>query len=701
MATIKSAIQLTDGMSPVLKNMTNALNTVINSFESMQKVSSNAINVNSLQGAREELSKVENEFTRIEENIKDASNKQKQFNEDMRNGGSAADSLGSKIKSIASGLLGFAAVRKGISFISGSMDLNNIQTNAENQLKVTLKNMGAVSGAYDEIKKKASEIQQNGIYGDESLIAGAAEFATYMKDTDAIKKMMDTLANYSIGMSGGGELDTQAIVNYATNLGKITNGAFDAMTKKGFTFTDAQKAVINGTAKESEYVEVLGEKYKDMTQDMRAATVISEVIGESWSGLYDKMSNTPQGAIISFKNAWGDVREEVGKVASIGIMDFFNSIRDSLPTIKEMCMSFATAVSWIASRLGDVISIAADVVEFFKSHWSIIEPIVLGVATAFILYKGAMLAAAAITAIQTAATFALTVAQHGLNAAMAASPLTWVLMIIVAIVAAVVAVCQAIANATGVAKSFFGVITGGINVALTAMKNLFFTYCNIVLGIWNGFWACCDNIGIAFHNAIQGVKSLFYSLLSTALNVVAGICKALNKLPFIEFDYSGITNKAEDYARKADEAQKGKKEYVDIKEAFDKGMSTFETFKDGWAKEAWDSGSKWGDGVVDSVKSMFEVKGLDTNDDLKNNTGQIAEDTAAMKNSMDALEDSLEYMVDIAEREAINRYTTAEIKVDMTNNNSINNSMDIDGVVDALSTKVYEAMLVSAEGVHY
>ncbi len=701
MATIKSAIQLTDGMSPVLKNMTNALNTVINSFESMQKLSSNAINVNSLQSAREELRKVESEFGRIEENIRDASNNQKQFNQDIRNGGSAADGLGSKIKNIASGLLGFAAVKKGISFISGSMDLNNIQTNAENQLKVTLKNMGAVSGAYDEIKQKASEIQEKGIYGDESLIAGAAEFATYMKDTDAIKKMMDTLADYSIGMSGGGELDTQAIVNYATNLGKITNGAFDAMTKKGFTFTDAQKAVINGTAKESEYVEVLGEKYKDMTQDMRAATVISEVIGESWSGLYDKMSNTPQGAIISFKNAWGDVREEVGKVASIGIMDFFNSIRDSLPTIKEMCMSFATAVSWIASRLGDVISIAADVVEFFKSHWSIIEPIVLGVATAFILYKGAMLAAAAITAIQTAATFALTVAQHGLNAAMAASPLTWVLMIIVAIVAAVVAVCQAIANATGAAKSFFGVLVGGLNVAWVATRDFVLECCNYLIGIWDVFCALCGNIGIAFYNAIQGVKSLFYSLLATALEVVAGICKALNKLPFIEFNYSGITNKANEYAKKAAEANNNKQEYIGIVDAWTKGKNTFDTFKDGWAKEAWDSGSKWGDGVVDSVKSMFEVKGLDTNDDLNYNTGKTAENTAAMKDSMDALEDSLEYMVDIAEREAINRYTTAEIKVDMTNNNSINNSMDIDGIVDALSDKVYEAMLVSAEGVHY
>ena len=157
---------------------------------------------------------------------------------------------------------------------------------------VAVDNSQAIS-AYDAITAKASEIQGRGIYGDEAMIAGAAEFATYFSDAEAIMSMMDTLSNYAMGMTGGGAIDATAMVDYATNLGKIMTGAYDAMTKKGFEFTDAQKAVIEGTATHAQYVEALGEDYQSMSEDMRAATVINSIIAESWDGLYEAMSNTP------------------------------------------------------------------------------------------------------------------------------------------------------------------------------------------------------------------------------------------------------------------------------------------------------------------------------------------------------------------------------------------------------------------------
>ena len=88
--------------------------------------------------------------------------------------------------------------------------------------------------AFDAIAAKASEIQGRGIYGDEAMLAGAAELATYFSDTEAIISMMDTLANYSMGMSGGGAVDSKAMVDYATGIGKLMTGSYGAMTKKGF-----------------------------------------------------------------------------------------------------------------------------------------------------------------------------------------------------------------------------------------------------------------------------------------------------------------------------------------------------------------------------------------------------------------------------------------------------------------------------------
>lgn len=722
MATIKSAIQLYDGVSPALKSMNKALNTVLSSFEAMQEASSNSVDTSAIKSARNELAKVETTLDGVEANIKDADAKQKQFNQEIANGSSACDNLGSKIKNVVSAFVGLAAVKKSISWISEAMDLSAVQTNAQNQLKVTLNNMGAAEDAYDKLLAKASNIQSKGIYGDEAMIGAAAEFATYMTDTDAIESMMDTLSNYAMGMSGGGEIGTEEMVQYATNLGKIMTGAYDAMTKKGFEFTDAQKAVIEGSATEAQYIEALGEDYKSMSEDMRAATVINNIIGESWDGLYDSMSDTPEGAIISLKNAWGDIKEMVGNRVVPGVMKFFNALEANLPTAQTLALKFADAVSWIADKLAIVIDWASKVAGFFQDNWGIIEPIIMGIVAALVLYNTVSAISAAVTAahsiamgvkaaadaMATGTTFAATAAQYGFNAALMACPITWIVLAVIALVAAIVAVCNWIAKTTGVAQTGFGVITGGIAVVGATFKNLGLLVANIALGIWEAIGACCSNIGTAFHNVISSVQSWWYNLLSTALTVVAGICEALNKLPFVDFDYSGITSKADAYAAKASEAAGNKESYKSVSDAFSKGFNTYDAFGDGWASDAFQSGAAWGDGVVDKVKGMFstgdsELDAYNTAslmDNLASSSADTAGNTAAMKDSMDTLEDSLEYMVDIAEREAINRFTTAEIKVDMTNNNNISSDMDIDGVCDALSSKIYEAMLVSAEGVH-
>mgnify|MGYP006992792112 CR=1 FL=1 len=122
----------------------------------------------------------------------------------------------------------------------------------------------------------------------------------------------------------------------------------------------------------------------------------------------------------------------------------------------------------------------------------------------------------------------------------------------------------------------------------------------------------------AFHNAISSVQAWWYDLLSDALYVIEGICEALNKLPFVEFDYSGISSAAEDYAAKAADAAGNKEDYKDIGDAFDKGFNTFDTFQDGWINDAFDAGAAWGDGIADTV-SNFNLSDLfGTNDNIPN-----------------------------------------------------------------------------------
>ena len=247
-------------------------------------------------------------------------------------------------------------------------------------------------------------------------------------------------------------------------------------------------------------------------------------------------------------------------------------------------------------------------------------------------------------------------------------------------------------------------------------RNLHITF---ALGIGNAIAALASNMMTAFHNAICSVQSWFYNLLSTALSVIEGICSALNKLPFVEFDYSGISSAADDYAAKASEAAGNKEDYQSISDAFNEGFTTFDAFQDGWASDAFNAGAAWGDGIADKVSnfSLSDVFGQTDipnvgdytsgfNDAIANSgvgdsIGNIDDNTGKIKDSLDVTEEDLKYLRDIAEQEAINRFTTAEINVDMSGmQNTVNSGDDIDGFMTKLTDSVNEAVDNMTEGVH-
>ena len=393
---------------------------------------------------------------------------------------------------------------------------------------------------------------------------------------------------------------------------------------------------------------------------------------------------------------------------------------------------FSTVVDGALNALATITALASGILDVFVNigsavvdNWSVIEPIAWGLVAALVAYNavalitqainGAVALSAGVKAaaemMSTGATFAATAAQYGLNAALLACPITWIVVGVIALVAGIIALCNWIAKTTGVAATGFGVITGGINVAIQAVWNAMLVVANVAIGIWNALGACCSNIGTAFHNVISNVQGWFYGLLSTALTVVEGICAALNKLPFVEFDYSGISAKADEYAAKSAEAYGSVEEYQNIGDAFTKGYNTFDTFTDGWASDAFKAGASWGDGVVDKVSSFFDFGGGGTSgtdlgsgfdlSSIADNTGLTADNTGKTADALAVTEEQLEYLRDIAERDAINRFTTAEVKIDMTGmTNRIDGSADLDGVISQLTEGFTEALVTAAEGVH-
>lgn len=721
MGTIRSQMALNDGMSAVLKKITRSLDTTISAFEEMQKASGKSMDTKLLKSAHTMLAQCNDEIDQMADEYERAQKQQQRLNDSIDKGTASAGGLLKKIAGIAGAYMSLNAV-KGL--VTDSMGLADTQIGVQTQLKTVTRNMGT-GDYYDQILQKASDIQGRGMYGDEAMIAGAGELATYFTDGDAILSMMDTLTNYAAGMSGGGEVDSKAMTDYATGLGKIMVGSFDAMAQKGFEFTDVQKKIIEGTATEKQIAEELGDEYVNLSNDMQAAAVIGSVIDEGWSGLYDAMSQTPEGQIIQFKNTLGDLKETIGAGLYPAVLNFMSLFQENLPQIQEFSDLFVQGIGRIINFLTQAANKALEFASTVQDNWSIIEPIVLGIVaalTAYAIISGIVAAVngahalsegvkAAAQMMATGATLAETAAQHGLNAALLACPITWIVVGVIALVAAIAAVCSWIAKTTGIAATGFGVITGGINVAIQAVWNAMLVVANVAIGIWNALSACCSNIGTAFHNVIANVQGWFYGLLSTVLTVVSGICAALNKLPFVSFDYSGITAAAEEYAGKSAEAYGSVEEYTNVGDAFKSGMGTFDTFKDGWASDAFAAGSAWGDGVADKVSGLFDYEAgtiddfvTDTGyamDGIGSDTADIADSTGGMEKSLDVSNEQLQYLRDIAERDAINRFTTAEVKIDMTGmNNRIEGSADLDGVISQLTDGFAEALVTAAEGVH-
>lgn len=606
-----------------------------------------------------------------------------------------------------------------------TVDGNTITAN------VAVDNSQAIS-AYDAITAKASEIQGRGIYGDEAMIAGAAEFATYFSDAEAIMSMMDTLSNYAMGMTGGGAIDATAMVDYATNLGKIMTGAYDAMTKKGFEFTDAQKAVIEGTATHTQYVEALGEDYQSMSEDMRAATVINSIIAESWDGLYEAMSNTPEGKIIQFNNTLGDMREVLGNRIYPAVLQFFDAFTTRFPQIEQLLTWFSDGLSTLILVLTWVATAALDVASVFADNWGWIGPIILGIAGALAVYHGAQLAANAVmgistalanahafaesvkaahTMMATAATAAEIAAQNGLNAALYACPIMWVVMLVIALVAAFYAAVAAVNKFAGTSVSATGIICGAFMAALAFIGNLFVALWNIAVDvfvlIYNLVATVANFIGNVFNDPVGAVARLFFDLADTVLGVLQTLAGAIDAI-FGSNLAGAVQGWRDSLGGWVDETFGKGEEVMEKMNGDDLKLDRFEY------SAAFDLGYKFGEGVEDTIGGLFKTPTLDemgldsldafelgnTLDGVYGNTGDTAANTAAAADTLDYMDEDLAWMKDIAEREAINRYTTAEITVEQHNENHISKDTDLDGVMDAFCFDFAEKLDVSAEGVH-
>ena len=477
----------------------------------------------------------------------------------------------------------------------------------------------------------------------------------------------------------------------------------------------------------ADYMEVPKGQLKDMAAEgLITADIVKAAMfaaADDTNAKFEQMPKTFSQIWTSFQNtalmAFQPVLQRMNEIAnSEAFQGFVNNAIEVLSMVADIAL--------------EIFDLLVGVAEIVGENWSWLSPIIYGVAGALAVYYGALLITkgaeiavatahavmtfaklmmAAATTLLTGATWAEATAQYGLNAAMYACPIVWIIILIIALIALFYAAVAAVNKFAGTSVSATGIICGAFMVALAFIGNIFVALWNLVVDvfvlIYNLVATVANFIGNVFTDPIGAVCRLFFGLADTVLGILQALASAIDAI--FGSNLSGAVQGWRDSLGGWVDSTFGKGDEVMAK--MDADSLKLGRFEYG---AAWDAGYSFGEGIDESIanfdpSSLFDtnVPGASDYADLSNygaglagDVGDIAGNTGAIKDSMDITEEDLKYLRDIAEQEAINRFTTAEITIEQTNHNTVSGKMDLDGVVDGLTGAVNEAVDIIAEGVH-
>ena len=478
----------------------------------------------------------------------------------------------------------------------------------------------------------------------------------------------------------------------------------------------------------ADYMEVPKGQLKDMAAEgLITADIVKAAMFAAADDTNAKFEQMPK----TFSQIWTSF-QNTALMAFQPVLQRMNEIANS-EAFQGFVNNAIEALSMVAGIALEIFDLLVGVAEIVGENWSWLSPIIYGVAAAYGIYTAALLVNNAIQAINTmqkriaaiqavahgasitaemTATTGLTAAQLSFNAALYACPLTWIIILIIALIALFYAAVAAVNKFAGTSVSATGIICGAFMVALAFIGNIFVALWNLVVDvfvlIYNLVATVANFIGNVFTDPIGAVCRLFFDLADTVLGILQALASAIDAI--FGSNLAGSVQGWRDSLGGWVDDTFGKGEEVMAKmNADDMKLGRFEY------GAAWDAGYSFGEGIDESIANFDPSSLFDTNvpgagdyADLSNygaglagDVGDIAGNTGAIKDSMDITEEDLKYLRDIAEQEAINRFTTAEINIDQSGmQNVINKDIDLDGMVDKLSDSVRESIAIVAEGVH-
>ena len=718
MSSIQTAIELSDRMSAPLYNICTAVNMVISNFEALEYASSTAIDTSSMEEARQLLADGMVGLQDITSATESARRKQEEYNQKIQAGSQHTDVLVNKVKSLVGAYVG-------ISTVKNALDLSDELTQTTARLDMMVSQYNALNGTMQTTDELSQMI----------FLSAQNSRASYMDTAASVAKLGN---NARDAFASTGE-----IVQFAELVNKQFTIAGASATESSNAFLQLAQALGSGVLRGDElnsifeqapnliqtvadYMDIPIGKIREMASDGQiTADIVKNAMFAAADDIDAKFNSMPM--------TWGQLWTYYSNQA---LMTF----QPVLQRLNEMAndQHMQTALTGIMNALSGAAKISLNVIDvmvtggaYIVDNWSMIAPVIGGVAAALAIYNGALLlhnayeaasnglkmiaairsvAHGTATAAETAATTGASAAQIAFNAALYACPLTWivaVLIIVIAVLYAVVAhinktrdeavsatgyICGAVAVAGAfIVNTGVGLLNGLIQLIWSIFVEPFLGIVEWVLNVTNGGF---DSFGGAVANLIGNIISWFLSLGEVVTKIIDAIFGT---------DWTAGLN-----ALQNNVLAWGKNENAITLDREAPTIAYRASYSD-----AYNKGYDFGQGVENKISDFFGgIKDLgnggDTGalgsygaaSDMAANVANIAGDTSSISDSLDVSEEDLKYLRDIAEQEAINRFTTAEIKVDMSGmSNTVHNTNDLDGIVDGLTTRVLEAMEAVKEGV--
>jgi len=567
------------------------------------------------------------------------------LNKQLEATGASANRVGSGLTSLIGKVLTVAGIMKGMSLVdeftntAARLDLINdgLQTQAELQNKI----FAAADRARGAYNVMASAITRMGLLAGEAFTSNDELIAF----TELVQKSFKIA-----GASASEQASAMLQLSQAMAAGRLQGDEFRSIMENAPMLADAIAKYMGKSKGELKDLSREGEITADIIKNaiFMAADDINkkfEKMPMTFGDIWNKIAN---GATKAFSNVMLDVNKLIN---TKGVAKALNVITAGFNLAARAAGWFVDTVATGWDTIGPMLWIIGSILlaNIIGKLWAMIPPLIAQASAWFSIY--------------------------------------WPILLVIGIIAVAISAARQFGATWDQILSFVGGILG-----------LFVTFFyNQFVYMWNIVAAFVNFIGNVFRNPIAAIEALFYDLASTIIGYIATIARGietlLNKIPGISIDITSSLSNLQKNLEKASLTVRSegelveyikRKDFIDFSEGFTRGSNI--------GKDIFTSFDNALNKFADPLTKTFDLSQLGTS----NNPLHVTSDD---RMKVDMADEDLKYLRDIAQREYINRFTTATLAPNISIKfGDVRETADANKVAGRIRKILQEEIAMAAEG---